>query len=105
MNIEPDKRFTSAREMRRAIEKIDIKMNWQERATSDGVVWMSQNGTTCYELARITKGDVVEILVRKGKSKSSLMRIKSLCADNLFQAKAKQQSRRLLQDFVLGKIT
>lgn len=39
MNIDPHKRFSSAEDMRHALEQIPVEMNWNERELADGIQW------------------------------------------------------------------
>lgn len=105
LQIDPAERFQSAEDLRHALEQININMNWQESTSSQGRKWMASWDDKCYEIERVTSpNNKWEISVRKGKSKRSLRMVNALCRSNLSKTKAEQETRRLLQDFVLGRL-
>jgi serine/threonine protein kinase len=105
LHLDPLKRYSSAKEMRRALEQVCIEMNWNEKALSNGYRWTCGWGNKCYEVMRTQEPDSGwSIIVQRGGSKTSLRRITALCKEGLSQAKAEQMTRRILQDFVLGRI-
>lgn len=104
IQIDPSQRFQSAEDLRHALEQIAININWQERTSSQGKKWSAGWGDKCYEIERVkSANNKWEISVRKGKSKRTLRIMNALCRSNLSKTKAEQETRRLLQDFVLGK--
>ena len=105
MHIDPQRRFQSARSMRRSLERIVVEMNWDERKTSKGMEWMCSWGEMCYEVTRRKPAKSQwQVEVRKGRSKASLRRMTAFCRYDLSKADATRHSRRVLQDFVLGLI-
>ena len=105
MNVDPTSRFASAEEMRHSLEQVKIEMNWREKALTNGSQWTCGWGDRIYEVSR-TRADRHKwnLEVKKGRSKETLRRYKQLCAKNLSKKAAEQQSRRILQDFVTGKL-
>ena len=104
LSVDPSKRFQSAKEMRHAIERVTIQKNWAERILQDGVEWSCGWNRKCYEVARRCRPDGKwDVVVRKGPAKRALRRISDLCLEGVNRTKAEQHSRRILQDFVLGK--
>jgi serine/threonine protein kinase len=99
MQPKASKRYRSATDFRRAIEAIPIQMNWKERLRLDGIEW---RGTSAGRFAtvRLQRGSVV---VRKGASKDTLRRCNALCVDSE-PHQAEKHARRILQDFVLGRL-
>ncbi len=105
LHLDPLKRYSSAQQMRHALEQVVVKMNWQENVLPNGVRWTCGWDSKCYEVTRTRLADNKwSVVVRKGSSKASLRRTTKLCKEGLSQAKAEQVTRRILQDFVLGKL-
>lgn len=105
LNIDPAERYQSAAELRHALERLELNMNWNESTLSQGMRWVSGWDLRTFEVVRLhTRGKGWCVTVRKGRSKHTLRRVTSLCSDGLTKGKAEQNSRRILQDFVLGKL-
>lgn len=103
--VDANARFPSAAAMRRALEQIVIEKNWVERTLSNGSEWVCGWDKKCYEIQCVSDtAGKWHVSVRKGSSRATLRRLTELCKDGLSEEKAKQNARRLLQDFVLGKI-
>jgi serine/threonine protein kinase len=104
MHVDQSKRYQSAQEMRRALERIVLKMNWDEVMLPNGYQWSCQRRRTCYELTQLeVANNCWSVIIKKGQTGKSLRRVTSLCGKNLARANASRKSRRILQDFVLGK--
>lgn len=104
LNPEPSKRFRSAEDMRHAIEQVTIEKNWTEKTMQDGMEWTCGWNNRCYEIIKRRKSDRTwDVIVRKGRTKKSLRKMSELCLENSTKAQADQHSRRVLQDFVLGR--
>lgn len=104
IHIDPAARFSSADKMRHALEQITIEKNWSERRLSDGMEWICSWDDKCYNVQRRrTAGGNWDVVVRKGRTRKQLRRVNALCATGLTKTKAEQATRRILQDFVLGK--
>jgi serine/threonine protein kinase len=105
MDIDPAKRYQSARQMRRALEQLVVEKNWNEKTVSNGKQWVCGWNNKCYEVTRTYGRDGKwTVIVKKGRSKKSLRRVNALCADNLPKTGAERVTQRILQDFVLGKL-
>jgi len=104
ISVDPRQRFSSAEEMRHALEQITINMNWDERVLADGTQWISGWNDHCYEVVRRrTRLGHWEITVRKGHSKQTLRRMERFCLTTADRKIAERHTRRVLQDFVLGR--
>jgi hypothetical protein len=91
--------------MRHAIEQVTVEKNWSEKALLDGHEWMCGWNKKCYEVVKRRKANRSwEVVVRKGRTKRALRRLSELCIDDATKAQAEQHCRRVLQDFVLGKL-
>jgi serine/threonine protein kinase len=105
MEVNPARRFQNATEMRHAIERVKIEKVWTEKAFRDRTEWRCGWNKRCYEVVcRRIPGGEWEVIVRKGSSRKELRRLVPLCLRDVSKSRAQQHSRRVLQDFVLGKI-
>ena len=105
MAVEPMKRFHTAEDMRHALEQVSICMNWNEQILSNGMRWTSGWDYRCHEVVRTrAPNGKWSVETRKGSSRQSLRRVTSFCHKGLSKAKAAQTTRRILQDYVLGRI-
>lgn len=104
LNTNPADRYRSTEEMRHAIEQVVIEKNWGEKALHNGYEWTCGWNKRCYEVTRLRRPDGMwNVIVRKGRTRKALRRLSSLCVEAVPKGKAEQHSRRVLQDFVLGK--
>lgn len=105
LHVDPGKRFQSAEEMRHALEQIMVEMNWNESMLTDGMQWTSGWNNRCYQITRkLDKDKKGSVTVRKGKNRKSLRIISALSKEGLTRRQAEQHARRLLQDYVLGRL-
>lgn len=101
----PPRRFKSADDMRHALERLTLQMNWQEQTLVDGFRWSAGWNMKCYEVTRTLHSDKTwYVETKRGKSKRSLRRITSLCYKKLTKSQAEKLTRRILQNHVLGRI-
>lgn len=102
----PRDRFKTAVEMRRALERINILYNWDESEYDMYTAWRSckNNKITDVTLTQISKAGKYSICVKSGNPTNKLRTIKRLCCDGLSRAKAIQKCKRILQNFVSGKL-
>lgn len=100
MEIDVSKRFQSADDFRRALEKIGVKKNWKESKTPNGMKWISGDGVHYCSVVL----DHSTVTVCKGKTKATQRRITKLCNTFESPAKALKHCAKVLQDFVLGKL-
>ena len=104
INVNPQKRYQSAQEMRRALERIDVKANWIETKSQNIYQWKCQKANKYYEVTQTKTYDKRwTITVKKGRSENSLRKINNICATCVCKSDADQITKRVLQDFVLGK--
>lgn len=105
INVDPSKRYSSAKAMRHALEQVVVVMNWNEKKLPNGYRWSCGCNNKCYEVVRIeeSKGRY-SVTVKTGKSKSALRKITSLCQIDLTLQKAQQLTRKILQDYAAGKV-
>jgi serine/threonine protein kinase len=105
MSVEPKSRFSSAEEMRRALEQVVVRMNWSQKTGADFVRWAAGWDKKCYEVVLMQpKPSHYDVIVKKGPSKHELRKMARLCAYGLPKDKAQKFATKVLQDFVMGKI-
>ncbi len=105
LSIEPSNRYQSAQEMRHALEKVRTDISWKEERMPNGIVWISRTNGLSYAIRRVHDDkNQWSVEVKKGKSKNNLRRVSAYCHYNLSNQEAKQKAKKILQDFVLGKI-
>lgn len=105
INLNPVKRFKSAEQMRHTLEQVTIEKNWRERVLPDGHEWTCGWDTKCYEVRRVQDTNKTwSVNVRRGRSKMNMRRITNLCASGLTKVEAERISRKILQEFVMGRI-
>ncbi len=106
INVDPAQHFQSADDMRHALEQVTVEKNWSERRLSNGVEWTSGWDSKCYHVTLLRRRNGVwDVTVQKGQAKHALRRVTSLCLEHATKTKAEQHARRVLQDFVLGKLS
>lgn len=65
------KRFKSAEEMRHALERITLQMNWNESVTTNGMRWVCGWDSKCYEVTRLAyKNKTWSVGVQEGQFKA-----------------------------------
>jgi eukaryotic-like serine/threonine-protein kinase len=105
MNVEPNSRFHCAEDLRHAVEGMKACMTWNERVFSNGTKWTSSHNNCCFEVSRQKlNGNEWHIELKKGKSRSSLRRVKANCSVVPTEAEARRAAGRILQDYVLGRL-
>jgi serine/threonine protein kinase len=104
LSVDPADRYDSAEEMRHALEQVNLCINWSENILSNGVRWRSShNGQVIQLLKTENKDKTWNVELKKGANKASLRRKNNLCTEKLSKKDAEKISKRILQDFVLGK--
>jgi len=104
MSVDPAGRYQSADEMRHALERISLVLNWYEKKLRNGVVWTASHNGVCFLVKRILSEKnkwVVE--VKKGSSKKNAKRITRLCREEMDKRSAVSYSRKVLCDLTSGK--
>jgi serine/threonine protein kinase len=104
MHVDQSKRYQSAQEMRHALERVVLEMNWDEAILPNGYQWNCKRRRIFHELTQVkTSNNCWSVIVKRGRIGKSLRKVTSLCVEHLTKASASRKSRRILQDFVLGK--
>jgi len=103
MNVDPAKRFKTAEEMRRAIEKLVVCIDWNEDIIPKGMRWTGKNSKSYEVILQETSVNKWSMEVKKGKTISSMRRDNGLCFEYFKKTEAEKASSKLLQDLVLGK--
>jgi serine/threonine protein kinase len=102
INVDPKKRFTSADEMRHALEHLDFHIDWTERITSNSIVWDGKhdNGLYFEVILQRLGPDFFNISVHKGKERTNLRRITKYSNSGISKKDALRQCREILQRLV-----
>lgn len=105
LNVDPLSRYQSAEEMRRAIERLVVCIDWEEDIVSSGTRWRGENSKAhevlLYEDAS-SKSWGIE--VKRGRSHSALRRVTEACKAGMKHAEALKFASKLMQDHVIGKV-
>lgn len=104
LHVDRTQRFQSAEEFRRALERVEIFINWGEKMLSNGKRWRSSCGNSCYEIRRVQeRSGKWTIASKKGRLMSKLRKINRFCHENLTKKDAEKITKKILQDFTCGK--
>jgi serine/threonine protein kinase len=104
MNINPQKRFHSAVEMRHKLEQIKIINNWYEKKIENGFCWCSSYKGGLVELLKEKDNGKWSVTTKKGKTKKKLRKISRYCIKAGDKKTADKIASEFLQKFVLGEI-
>jgi serine/threonine protein kinase len=103
MHIDPAKRFTSANELRHALEQIVVKVDWEETKLQNGIQWTGQNAGIFYHITRTKISQSRwSVIVRKGRNLLSLRKDNGLSKENVPEHSAIAHTKRILQGLVTG---
>ncbi len=105
MSVNPADRYCSAEEMRRALERQPICIDWEESQGLERTIWVgrSQSGLF-YEVMKLRHRErdwAVE--TRKGALPTAMRHVGRLSFTNLRRQDAGKKARRILQDLTIGK--
>ncbi len=104
MSVAPVDRYQSAEEMRRALEQVQVAVDWDENALVNGKQWIGQSSKKNLEVERtLSKNGSWEVSVKQGNIGKTLRRDNSKCKTCLTEKQAMREAYRLLQRFVNGK--
>lgn len=104
IDVNPHIRYKSANKLRRAIEQLDMRINWCESKINKGMKWSYGPIGKYYEVIRRAASDGSYIVeTRKGCSKSKARRVTMHCHYGLDLNRAQRITEKILQDFVTGK--
>lgn len=105
MSVDPAERYPSAREFRRAIETLAILVDWDESVATDRTIWATANGRMRVEIELYRhNGGRHDVNVRRALGPSGLRRVNQLCTSHLGAVSATKAARRVLHNFVTGKL-
>jgi eukaryotic-like serine/threonine-protein kinase len=105
LNTNPQDRYQSADEMRRALEQQKFNVDWQERVLRGGIIWngVDKKGVLLQVKKLEQAPDRWSVETRRGSNQQNLRRVSALCFYDLSKVDAARQTRRVLQDFVTGR--
>lgn len=105
LNVDPSSRYQSAEEMRRAVERLVVCIDWEEDIVSSGTRWRGENSKAhevlLYEDA---SSKTWSVEVKRGRNHSGLRRVTEACKDGMKHAEALKFASKLLQGHVTGKV-
>ena len=105
LNVNPKMRYQSVDDMRHALERQTLLVDWSESTFPTSVVWHGIDACgNCYEVAKTQQNDKKwKIETRRGSSATKLRHIHKLCSKDMRKDDADKQARRILQAYVIGK--
>lgn len=104
INLDPSKRFTSADELRQALEGTKIRCSWIERKIGGLMSWVTHDRDRVLAVQLTPMGDEWAIDVRQRKNgTNSERRLRSLCDKFSTEEEARRRIARITQGLVSGK--
>lgn len=103
MSVEPGKRYKTTEEMRRAIEKLVVCIDWDEDIIPKGMRWTGKNNKAYEILIQGSSSSDWSMEVKKGKTAAALRRDNGLCIEGTKKSEVEKAASKLLQDLVLGR--
>ncbi len=101
----PNRRYQSANEMRRALEKINIERNWDEALLENYTIWTSSKQNKILRLTLAVDNNRKHyIIFEKGTTKNSLRRVSQLCSGKLSKRVAERKCSSILKKIVSGNL-
>lgn len=106
ISIDPSRRYATAIEMRRALEQLELEINWNERRIPHGMKWTGNKFKTpfTYSVTLSGSGRSWSISLEKGKSKHSLRHVSQFCQTDLSRGQSERFVKKMLQGVVDGKL-
>jgi len=104
LEISPKDRFENAEEMRRALERVELLVDWEERDTTDGTRWRGRSTGYRYEVLRKETSLGWAVVCRRSAVGGKLRTVTPQCAAALSKENAKKWSCRVLQGLTTGKM-
>ena len=97
----PEDRYKNVDEMRHALEKVKVSIDWDESKLAAGKMWSGLKDNIHIQIERIPQQNGKwEVIIRKGKDKMKLRRDNSICKGNMTLKQAKSYSYSVLQNMV-----
>lgn len=103
MSTNPARRFDSAEDMRRALERQSLFVDWEEFSDANGTTWLGMEGDVSHKLVKVQQANgrwSVETF--RGREKG-LRRVRKNCFSDLRRQDADKQARRILQTIARGQ--
>lgn len=105
MNVNPSNRYQSVVELRHAIEQLDVCINWNEKMLTNGMAWSCSHNNRAQQVSMThDKNSSWSVETKRGPNGSKMRRISGLCSYGLEKSEAEKLARRILQDYVLGRL-
>ncbi len=103
MHLDPAKRFTSANELRHALEQVVVKVDWEETKLQNGIQWIGQKAGVFYSVTRTKiSSNGWSIVVKKGRNLLFMRKDNDLSTEHKLEQSAIAHTKRILQGLVTG---
>lgn len=103
LNVNKNERYQTALEMRHALERLTVEVDWDERKISTGVRWYAKKGEMNISVSLfVGNSNQWNVRFRKGRDIKNLRQYDSLSLYHTKKIKAEQYAKKILQDFVNG---
>ena len=106
LNVDPGMRYQSADEMRHALERQVLLVDWSEMTSPTRTVWQGTGASGLhYQVLKAKQSNQRwKVETRRGRSVNALRRSGSLCFSDLRKQDADKRARRILHHFVSRKV-
>ena len=102
LEVSPANRFAAADDMRRALERVPLRIDWEERDVQDGTRWRGRGAGYRYEVLRKKTSLGWAVVTRRGRLNGALRLVSALSRSALTEQEARKISSRLLQALAVG---
>ena len=103
LNVNPDKRFETVNEMRRALERLSLIVNWDEkRLQNGGFEWKTGLKDQVYVLKAQPSTGGWEVKFYQGKNLQKLRKVNRLCRKGITKNQASAKVRKILHGLAHG---
>jgi eukaryotic-like serine/threonine-protein kinase len=104
MAVNPSERYQSAEEMRRALEQVQVAVDWEENLLANGNEWVGTDTRNKIQVERTKQADGTwSVTVKKAKLGKALRRNNAMSKSGLNEKQGMREAYRILQRFVNGK--
>jgi serine/threonine-protein kinase len=103
MNIDPNKRFQTTEEMRHALERIKVEVDWEERKIPNGLRWITKKDNLFITISLFEGNNKKwNVRFRKGRDLKKLRKYNSISIFHKSFKEAESFAKKLLQSYVNG---
>lgn len=103
LNLNKKERYQTALEMRHALERLTVEVDWDERKITNGIRWYARKGDMNISVSLFEGNNSKwNVRFRKGRDIKNLRQYDSQSLYNESKTKAEQAAKKILQDYVNG---